>query len=81
MYLQALTAASEGTRTLVTVSEWSADVNNLAITETFLRAHSLHALPSAVMPPIGQNAEQTLLSEFILCTVSNGRHSFVITNV
>ncbi|CAG4940523.1 unnamed protein product [Colias eurytheme] len=58
----ALTSASEGNRTLVIVSEWSANSSNLAIIEAFIRAHSIHALPSNVMPAIGQNAEQTLMN-------------------
>ncbi|CAF4954820.1 unnamed protein product [Pieris macdunnoughi] len=57
-----LTSASEGNHTLLMITEWSSDENNLAIVEAYIRAGSVYALPANVMPSIGQNAEQTLIN-------------------
>ncbi|XP_045525458.1 cytoplasmic dynein 2 heavy chain 1 [Pieris brassicae] len=57
-----LTSASEGNHTLLMITEWSSDENNLAIIEAYIRAGTVYSLPANVMPSIGQNAEQTLIN-------------------
>ncbi|XP_052738057.1 cytoplasmic dynein 2 heavy chain 1 isoform X2 [Bicyclus anynana] len=60
LFKNALISASEGSRTLLVLREPVATADVLSFVEAFLKAKSIHVLPSSIVASLGQHTQQSL---------------------